>query len=145
MQDNSYKPKYSTTLDLSKGERLLRQCSRWTPKNISEYWIPTENDIARLEKQFMNVKEIKATACCLINGTIQTLDNFAFQYIGVTIKKKKYIYLNAFHLDEEDDLNTFYKSWKTDPIVMCDGGNYYWGVLFDLDRLKFSDLAINGV
>jgi hypothetical protein len=144
-QDNSYNPKNSTTLDSSKGEQLLRQCSRGTPKNISEYWTPTEADIASLEKQFMKVKKIKATACCLINGTIQTLDNFTFQYIGVTIKKKKYIYLNAFRLDNDDDFKTFFKNWKTDPIVMCDGGDYYWGVLFDLDKLKFRDLAINGV
>ena len=144
-QDNYYKPKYSTTLESSKGEQILKQCSRETPKNISSYWTPTQNDIERLEAQFMKVKDIKANACCLINGTIRTLDNFGFQYIGVTIKKKKYIYLNAFHVDNDADFSTFYKNWKTDPIIMCDGGDYYWGVLFDLDKLKFSDLAINGV
>lgn len=144
-QDNSYKPGYSTTLDSSKGERLLKQCSRGTPKNISGYWTPTQNDIERLEKQFLKVKEIKATTCCLINGTIRTLDNFGFQYIGVTIKRKRYVYLNAFTVDNDADFSTLYKNWKTDPIVMCDGGDRYWGALFDLDKMEFRDLAINGV
>ncbi len=144
-QVNSHTPKYSTILEPTNGERLLRQCSRGTPKNISGYWTLNKSDIETLERQFMRIKKIKATECCLMNGTIKTLDNFAFQYVGVTIKKKRYIYLNAFHVDSEEEFKTFYKNWTTEPIVMCDGGDYYWGALFDLDKCKFRDLAINGV
>lgn len=143
-QDNSYKPKYATILDSSKGVRLLKQCVRWSPKRVSKYWTPTQEDIEILEKEFLKVKDIEATACCIINGSIRTLDNFGFQYFGVTIKKKKYLYINAFHVANDAAFSS-YSDWKTDPIVMCDGGDYFWGVLFDLDKLKFTDLAINGV
>jgi hypothetical protein len=143
-QDTSFEPKYSTILNADKGERLLRQCSRSIPKKISSYWTPNEVDIRTLEKHFLKVKNVTATDCCLVNGSIQTLDNSAFQYVGVTIKKKKYIYINAFYADF-NELKSLHDKWKTEPVVVCDGGDSYWGVLFDLDSLKFRDLAINGV
>ncbi|HEY0653363.1 MAG TPA: hypothetical protein VGD65_09555, partial [Chryseosolibacter sp.] len=140
-QDNYYQPKYSTILDSSKGERLLRQCSRGTPRDISAYWTPTEKDVQKIEINFKKVIKLKSP-----NGqAISNLDKFAFQYIGVTIKTKKFIYLNAFHFNSVDEFNTFYKNWTTDPIVMCDGGDHYWGVLFDLNKLKFRDLEVNGI
>ena len=98
-QDNSYCPKYSTILDQSKGELLLKQCSRRTPKNVSDFWTPTNNDIQIIERNFKKVTRLKTA-----NGqTIKILDKFAFQYIGVIIKKKKLIYINAFHLDNDNE------------------------------------------
>ena len=63
----------------------------------------------------------------------------------MTIGNKRYIYINAFEINSERDFETFYKGWKTEPIIMCDGGESYWGVLFDLDKLKFKELVVNGV
>ena len=140
-QDYYFSPKYSTTLDESKGELLLSQCSRWTPEDISGYWTPAQNDVHEIEQIFKKVYGLRTT-----NGqTIASLDKFAFQYVGVTIKRKRFIYINAFHLDNDAEFVTFYKNWKTEPVVMCDGGDFYWGVLFSVDKSKFKDLAINGV
>jgi hypothetical protein len=139
-QDNSYKPRYSTILDSSMGERLLKQCSRATPKDISEYWSPTRKDVQVIEARFKKVMELKSS-----NGqAVSNLDKFAFQYMGVTIETKRYVYLNAFQVDNDAGFSTFYKNWETNPIVICEGGDSYWGTLFDLDKLKFSTLEMNG-
>ncbi len=101
--NNSYCPKYSTILDQSKGELLLKQCSRRNPKNVSDFWTPTNNDIQIIERNFKKVTRLKTANW----QAIKILDKFAFQYIGVIIKKKKLIYINAFHLDNDNEFTTW--------------------------------------
>ena len=142
-QDNYFKPRHSIALNDTTGDRLLRQCSRLTPKNTSDFWTPTEKEIQLLEEKFKRVLKLKT----FNKQRISNLNKFAFQYLGVTIDGKRFIYVNAFCIGDKNDDSKFqmHEKWKTDPIVMCDGGDCYWGVLFDLDKLKFKDLAINGV
>ena len=76
---------------------------------------------------------------------VKDLDGYGFQYLGVTIKNKRYIYINAFYVVSKKDLKEEYKNWKKEPIVVCDGGEGFWGVLFDIETLEFSELAFNGM
>lgn len=142
-QNNYFKPSHSITLDKSTGERLLNQCSRWAPKNASDFWTPNEKDIQAIELKFKKILRLKTPN----RQTVSNLDKFAFQYLGLTIDGKRFIYVNAFCIGNEADDSKFqmHEKWRTDPIVMCDGGDCYWGVLFDLKKLKFKDLSINGV
>jgi hypothetical protein len=142
-RNHYYQPKQYTILDSTKGKNLLRQCSRSTPQKISSFWVPSEKEIMMIDAQFLRVMDIKSKGCCLPGRKIQKLDDFAFQYIGVTIHGKKYVYVNSFYKDKENE--SLYTNWKTEPIVMCDGGDHYWGVLFDLNRLRFRNLSINGI
>ena len=144
-QDHGLKPKYSVSFDIEKGSRLLKQCSRGTPDNISSYWTVTADEIKVLEDNFEKIKKLKSTDCCYPGTAIGNLSKYGFQYIGVTIYNKRYIYINAFEINSEQDFQTMYKNWRTEPIIMCDGGESYWGVLFDLDKLKFKELVVNGV
>ena len=143
-QDYSYKPEYSTVLDSTFGKVLLHQCSRATPKSVKKNWNPTKDDIEKLEKNFKKVLELRATVCCIIGLPVPSLDGYAFQYLGVTINKRKYIYINAFANGSEEP-NKSFKNWEFEPVVVCDGGEHYWGVLFDLEKLEFSQLSFNGI
>jgi hypothetical protein len=58
-QDYGLKPKYSVSFDIEKGSRLLKQCSRGTPNNISSYWIVTADEIKILEDNFKKTKKMK--------------------------------------------------------------------------------------
>jgi hypothetical protein len=58
-QDFGLKPKYSVSFDIEKGSRLLKQCSRGTPDNISSYWTVTADEIKVLEDNFKKIKKIK--------------------------------------------------------------------------------------
>lgn len=144
-QDFEFKPEYNVALEPEKGKNLLSQCSRGAPSNISSYWKVTERDILSLEDNLKKIKKIKSANCCFPGTAIRELNKYGFQYIGVTIKKRKYIYINAFYINSNDQLKTIYEKWDSEPLIMCDGGNHYWGVLFDLQKLNFEDLMINGL
>ena len=81
---------------------------------------------------------------CFQGFKVKDLEKYGYQYIGVTIKKKNYIYINAFRVESEGGFERFHKNWKTEPMAVCDGGQSFWGVLFDLDTSRFSQLSING-
>lgn len=140
-----YKPQYSTILTSNNGEKIIKQCSRSVPNNIEIYFDLIKEDIAILENNLRKILSVKSTECCLKGWNIGRLEDYAFQYIGVVINNRKYIYINAFIVESEDDFKIWYKEWKTKPIIMCDGGDGFWGALFDLGNQSFSQLSVNGV
>lgn len=141
---NKYIPQYSVILTKDKGEKVLAQCSRAVPSNVSGYFDLEDKDIELLEDNFKKILQLKAKDCCIINGKIDRLENYGFQYIGIIIHKKKYIYINALFIESGNDFNRWYKDWEKEPIIFCDGGDGFWGALFDLSTKRFSQLAING-
>lgn len=134
-QNFYFKPKYSIAFDSSKGDALMHQCgSRAMPKKISDYWNLRQTDIKLLENNFKKVQKLKSDQCCNKGFKVSNLKKYGFQYVGVLIDNKKYIYLNVFPVAE----------FATKPVSVCDGGLSYWGVLFSIDNLNFSQLAFNG-
>lgn len=143
-----YKPQYSTILTSSNGEKMIKQCSRSVPNNIKAYFDLTKDDVVILENNFRKILSVKSTECCLKGWNIERLEDYAYQYIGVIIKNRRYIYINAFLVNMsygQDSFETWYKEWKTKLVIMCDGGDGFWGVLFDLENQSFSQLSVNGV
>jgi hypothetical protein len=144
-QMDKFVPENSTIISSYKGADMLRQCSRAVPDTVGSYFDLTINDIQGLENNFKKVLKIKASDCCLLGGVIKNIKDYCFQYVGLVINDKKYIYINAFQIESAQDLKTIYKDWKTSPIVACDGGDSFWGVLYDLETGLFIQLSINGV
>lgn len=142
---NEFTPKYFTSLETENGMVVInKQCSRSIPKKIKKFWVVEETQINLLHKNFNKIKEVRAKLCCWTNGIIENIEEYGYQYVGITIKKKKYIYINAFHTSMFDFDNIGNK-WKTKPIIVCDGGDYFWGILFNLETQEFEQLAINGI
>lgn len=142
-----FKPQYSIALPSETGKKMMVQCSRSVPEKIEKYFDLTNTDIASLEDNYKKILSIKATECCLQGWKIPKLDDYAFQYVGVVINSRKYIYINAFLIDisyGQDSFKTWHKDWKTKPIIACDGGDGFWGALFDLEKKTFSRLSVNG-
>lgn len=147
-QDSSkyeFKPKYSVVLSSETGEKMLNQCSRDIPQNVEKYFDLVDQDIVSLENNYKKILSIKASECCLQGWKIPKLDDYGFQYIGIIINNHKYIYINAFMIEGEDDFTSWYKDWKIRPIVICDGGDGFWGALFDIEKKSFLQLSVNGV
>lgn len=144
---NEYKPQYSTILISNNGEKMLTQCSRSVPNNIESYFDLTKEDTALLENNLRKILSVKSTGCCLKGWNIERLEDYAYQYIGVIIKNRRYIYINAFLVNMtygQDSFETLYKEWRTKPIIMCDGSDGFWGALFNLENKSFSQLSVNG-
>lgn len=144
-QSDRFIPENSTIISSGKADIMLRQCSRAVPTKVNSYFDLTINDIQGLENNFKKVLKLKATECCLSGGLIKSLKHYCFQYIGLIINGKRYIYINAFQIESAQDLSTIFKDWKTIPVIVCDGGESFWGVLYEIKNEIFTQLSINGV
>ena len=121
-----------TILHANHAHDLLEQCSRPTPDGISAGWdIPPklatqiETDLPKLANK--------------IPGHNPHV--FFRQYVGIVQSGKRLVYINAFApntLEKRDD------SWKSKPTGACDGGDQFWGVVYDPAARTFSDLEFNG-
>lgn len=150
-QDKSndrFYPKYNTPLSQDQGVKMMMQCSRSTPHNINGFFDISDSEILLVNNHLCDIQTLKSTEGGIIGGKIERLEDYGYQYIGVNISNRRYIYINAFFIDiayEQDSFKTWYKEWKTQPIIVCDGGNGFWGILFDIENHTFSQFAINGV
>ena len=144
-----YKPEHSTALDTINGRKLLKQCSRSAPENVKMIFVVTPKEKMLLEKNFKKILRLRDTS--LVFGKnkwkrapkIRALDSMLFQYTGVVIDGRKYIYINAIAYNAEE-LKDSYKDWQTNAIIICDGGESFWGALFDINSKSFSQLSLNG-
>ena len=132
-------------MPLAKGQDLLDQCSRDTP-DVTSYWLPDAGQIADLEKALD-----PAIASALAKRVEMAPDQgYDRQYIGIVTGGQKRIYINGFihELRETKGAEVSYppkEFWRTNAVVICGGGSYYFGAIYDLATKKFSDFAFNGM
>ena len=53
------------------------------------------------------------------------------------------MYINAFRNFTGGNSESS-EDWKHKAVIACDGGNYFWGALYDPEMREFSDLSANG-
>lgn len=98
-----------------------------------------------LEKNFTKISELGGTGCCVTGFRLGPLKNFGFQYLGVMIKERKYIYINAFPIGEVQEFRKNGHDPSRESVTVCDGGPAFWGALFDIETNQFSELSFNGI
>lgn len=112
-------------------QAILQQCSRETP--IAErYWKPTKTQIKELESNLSKLTLLESDLCCNEGKIEGSPHDYFFQYAGVVVNGKRYIYVDA------------HPSQSTHGSFICDGGKSYWGVLYDPENKSFGSLAFNG-
>jgi len=127
-------PDHCTVLPVSEGPALIKQCSRSSPTNVSDYWSPSAAEVIAIEKLLPEL--IRKS------GHKLNLSGSDRQYIGVTRKGKKVIYLNSFPGSVPESAHL---DWRTKALVICDGGAAFWGAEIDPDDNTFHNLEFNGV
>src|SRR5690242_18954681 len=107
--------------------------------------MPSRTDIESLENNFKKVFEINVNPgeCCRNGSEIIHFEIFGLQCVGVLIEHKKYIYINAFDAVGFGGIEKDQPHWKTRAVSVGDGGYHYWGVLYDVENLKFEQLSFN--
>src|SRR5258708_12318651 len=136
-------PKY-VVLDGKHAASVLRQCSRPSPEKFAGTWQPSESDIKELEANLPRIQQVKSTLSCNEPARVKDLNNSYRQYVGVVIGNRRVIYINAFAsgiLDVTDRKDR----WRYEPMLACDGGDAFWGAIYDPQTKEFSQLAFNGV
>jgi len=115
---------------------VLNQCSRSTPQAPDGYWEPTERDVQALEIRlpaYLRARpEVSATR------VLERLSQYRRQYAGFLRGGRKSIYVNLF-------LSEYGEQWRSDVVLVCDGGIGFWGVEFDTDIQYLVHVAYNGV
>jgi hypothetical protein len=116
------------------GPNLLGQCSRPEPQNDGGFWAPTSAQIADLESHLRAFLASTPKAATLFD-----LDRYHRQYLGFLRGGKRFIYGN-FYSHYYDP-----KREATQPVLVCDGGRGFWGIVYSVDSSTFSDFFVNGL
>ena len=92
----------------------------------------------------------------MVGDRVKNPDGWYLQYAALIWKKKKIIYVSAiswtqptnFVFETIDGTLVLEEKpsddWKKYATKICDGGTN-WGVIYDVAKGKFSDLAVNGI
>lgn len=115
------------------GGALLRQCSRPAPQGITGFWVPTDQEIAELEKRLVPFLKSRPAGAALL-----PLARYHRQYVGLIKNGERYIYGN-FYVPSAGVV-----SEGSRPVVVCDGGKSFWGVVYSVETKSFSALRFNG-
>lgn len=109
----------------------LDQCSRPSPTGISGGWTVTAELAQQLEADLPKLSP-------LLEGRDPSI--FFRQYVGIVQNGKRVVYINAADPDvlESDD-----SSWVSSPLYVCDGGEQFWGAVYNPESRAFSQLEFN--
>ena len=126
-----------TLLPESEAEHVKQLCSRPGPPEFQRTWKPTESDIQTMESRLSRISRLR-TRSGIVGVRIAHPDRYYRQYLGIIIKNRRFIFINALCDEKPPD------SWRERISDVCDGG-CSWGVVYDVATGAFSYLEMNGV
>jgi hypothetical protein len=117
--------------------RLLDQCSRSKPEAGEGAWALSWEDIRSLEAHLPSA--LIAEGFSGLPPTVP-LRGWHRQYVGTVRDGRKLIYGNYFpaHMPFGG------MDWRSEPIVVCDGGPNFFGVEYDVEAKRITHLSFNG-
>jgi len=134
-------------LDASQAVDAGQQCSRTAPA-IEAGWDLSDASAQAVERRLIELAEAPLSGPPAVGGSTgrsaeptPDLARSFRQYVGAVVGGRRVIYVNAFPLsmaESDPDLD------PTRLVRVCDGGASFWGVVFDPETGRFSDLAFNG-
>jgi len=118
---------------------LLHQCSRSIPQSVTGTWQPTAAQTAELDARLPDA---------VVHARPDVHGAFARQYAGYIIGGRRLIYVNAFPQNVLADFDKDPARWTRkathQAMTVCDGGQDFFGVLYDPATKTFSQFAFNG-
>jgi hypothetical protein len=129
-------PKGATIMPTSRAADILHQCSRQTIQDAEIFWAPTKEDITTLENLLPKYLSNSGVA-----KPSKALAHYYRQYIGVTTHGRRLIYGNFF---SKSFVEGHGYDWHSDPVNVCDGGDNFWGIVYDPKTKKFQPPQYNG-
>lgn len=126
-----------------KAARMLDQCSRSTPRPGESGWMPGKDDIARLEARIPGVlalaTEVTSSGAAARSALKDAPRGWLRQYVGIVRGGKRFIYGNFLPKGSDG-----WGAWRTEAMIVCDGGPVFFGVEYDVEKDRITDLAFNG-
>lgn len=107
-------------------------------RNPDSYWTPAKEDVLALEANLPAYLKYKLPANHYAYGLWDKLPEYKRQYVGYVIDGERRIFANYFC----DSFNGDY--WKSGLVMVMDGGECFFHVLYRVDAQTFTVLSING-
>jgi hypothetical protein len=122
-------------------KHITAQCSRPVP-TFEGTWTTTEADVRTMEARFHDLESLDGSQNDARKGIVEVHverpARFYRQYVGLVIGGERSIYINASAFK-----NGAGDKWMISPFAVCDGGVFYWGVLYNPTTATFSELWFN--
>ena len=113
------------------------------PNNEIKSWIPTKKETnLALNKIYLYLLNAKTNdKHNMIDIILRDKNNYCVQFIGIIRNNKKIIFCNFFPANNEDHM----KIWKSNRIVVFDGGCSYWNIEYNVENNECDNIWINGI
>ncbi|HMG48758.1 MAG TPA: hypothetical protein VK614_15025 [Allosphingosinicella sp.] len=125
---------------------MLRQCSRSAPTAGEATWQPGADDIAALEAALppilLSRREIRVEHYSSEPEWARFPQGWQRQYVGIVRGGRRYVYGNFY--SRELSAQAAGDRWRHEPVLICDGGPYFFGAEYDVEARRFTHLAFNG-
>lgn len=128
-------PGAAFVLPPTSGGKILKQCSRAAPQDVSEFWQPTAEQISLLEKLLTSYLSHREKTGAFIPPKYLPYHR---QYVGITKGNVRLIYGNFYPMRETSTTEA------SIPVLICDGGPAFWGIVFDPSTDSFEEPNFNG-
>lgn len=127
-------------LPVSEARAAIDQCSRNAPEHVTAFWVPTPAQVEAAERAlpaYLRTAGERSTRSKIV------LREFFRQYVGVVVRGKHLIYLNAFPAPAPGSADA--RDAQKKAYVVCDGGSSFWGAEFDPATNTFDHFDWNGL
>lgn len=133
-------PGRSVVLPAEQLEEVLRLCSRPGPRveEVEGTWEVPEAVVAQLEADLPKLSRLRAS-CCIRGLRFRRPEELFRQYLGIVLDGRRVVYVNFFRGGES------FPHGQERAVQLCDGGDYFWGAIYDPVSRRFSQLMVNGV
>ncbi|WP_258104493.1 hypothetical protein [Marinoscillum sp. MHG1-6] len=121
---------------------------RYITQDFANVWNPDTIDLIKAEQLIK--KAVRTTEGELLS--IQSLPNYFRQYVGfLNSAGERMLWVNALcdikdgMVENNGEFELQPWPWKTEPIIVDDGGDCYWNILINIDKQEYSNFYVNGV
>ena len=148
---------------------VLQQCSRPTPAAPDSFWTPTPTDVEALDRRLL--AEVRPAFWARWRDNYRSVNppelrppRYVRQYVGLAYGQRRIIYVNGFMPHIAITTDSAERAWYGEEenagadsartalrerlgregYVVCDGGEWYFGVEWEPARSRFSNLEFNG-
>lgn len=132
-----------TVLEGRHAGAVSKQCSRANPPRFDGTWQPSKQEVGDVEAHLPLLQRLKASRCCIPGARVTNVHDYYRQYLGLVVGGRGVVYINAFSMRVAGAAQAP-RHWATEPMMFCDGGDAFWGAVYDPATKAFSELAFNG-
>jgi hypothetical protein len=109
----------------------------WFGAPADSFWTPTEEDVANLEAGLVAFLQESNNEYNDTTNMVEALSEYTRQYFGLVQADEELIFANFFCETRRED-------WEETAVVVLDGGDCYFQVIYNASANTFISLSING-